>query len=402
MSVHCCSRRSVVSRQCVCVCVLFSLLYLFDPGLVPANESTPLYRRTVRVGNTVYLSAQGNQDPLTGNRPTNMRAATRLAMTNLKQGLEAEGLTFSDVVSAQVWLTDLAQYAAMNDAYRSFFGDRFPTRTTLGVAALPGGSVVQIAMVAYVGTKTHIPPGTANSKLPFSPAILAGDTLYLSGQVGLDPATGKLVQGDVATHVRQALANIERLLQAADMDFSNVVSSYLYLQDPDQFAAASQAYLTKLTREPRPARMPMGVAALPLNSPVEITMIASRRPRQERRGQDQPASGAYSRGLLCDGVLHLAGVFRREGSLQDQIDSCVTWLKPILDAANMSLQDVVEVRIYLAEIQDYPQVAAAYRRHFPENPPTLAVIAVPKLPARSRVMMGVVAAAPTASPKPSN
>lgn len=376
---------------------LLSLLLLFSAGSSIARASTALYRRTVRVGNTIYLSAQGDRDPLTGNRPTDMRAATRLAMNNLKRGLAAEGLTFNHVVSAQVWLTDLAQYDAMNAIYKTFFETIVPTRTTLGVSALPGGGVVQIAMVAYTGTKTTIGgPAAALNSLPFSPAILAGDTLYLSGQIGLDPATGQLVEGDLATHVDQALENIERLLKAADMDFSHVVSSYLYLQDVDQFAAASAAYLTRITQEPRPARMPMGVAALPRDSPVEITMIASRKTRQERRGADQPASGAYSRGLLSDGVMHLAGVFRRAGSLAEQVNSCIAWIKPILAAGSMSLRDVVEVRVYLADMQDYPQVAAAYRRHFPEDPPTLAVVAVPKLPAKSRLMMGLVAA--TASP----
>ncbi|MAV34929.1 MAG: hypothetical protein CMJ59_05680 [Planctomycetaceae bacterium] len=357
-----------------------------------ADDVGRVSQDTLRVGDTLYLSAQPGLDPAGANPPTEMGAATRLAMRRLQRALAAEGLDFSDVVSAQVWLTDLGKYGAMNSAYRTFFAKRFPTRTTLGVAALPGGALVQIAMVAFAGPKRVIRPADAKaSDLPFSPGILAGDTLYLSGHVGVDPATGQLIEGGVADHVKQTLQNIGEVLKAAQMDFSHVVSSYLYLQNPDAFGIASQAYLTRINQEPRPARMPMGVAALPLGSPVEITMIASRKVRQERRGKDQPPSGAYSRGLLNDDVMHLAGVFRREGTLSSQVDSCIAWIEPILQAGGMGLGDVVEVRIYLAEIQDFPEVADAYRRHFSDAPPTLAVIAVPKLPAKSRIMMGLVA-----------
>ena len=369
------------------------LLALIVGGQNASAQEHPLLQQTIRVGDTLYLSGQAGRNPVSGKHPTEMGAATRQAMLNLKHGLAAEGFKFSDVVSAQVWLTDLGKYQEMNSAYRSFFKQRFPTRTTLGVAALPGGSVVQIAMVAVKGPKKVIfPKGAKKTGLPFSPGILAGDTLYLSGHVGIDPRTGKLIEGDIGVHVNQTIKNIEGVLKAAGMDLSHVVSAYLYMENVDDFGAASKAYVSMFTQEPRPARLPMGVAALPLDSPVEITMIASRKSRRAVLGKDQPPSGNYSRGLLSGNVMHLAGVFQRKGTMQDQVGVCVNWLEAVLKAGGMSLSDVVEVQIYLSDIKNYAAMTEAYKQHFPNNPPTLAVIAVPRLPANSKIMLGLVAA----------
>ncbi len=378
---------------------LVAALALFAAPMAPsatkdlAADGAPPQRDAVRIGDTLYLSAQGSRDPVTGDHPGDLQAATNVVMQKLKRQLEMAEFDFSDVVAAQVWLTDLGHYSAMNEAYGSFFGERFPTRTTLGVAALPDGSPVQISMVAVKGPKKVIhPPGDAKAGLPFSPGVLAGDTLYLSGHVGIDPQTGKLIDGDTSAHVLQTLENIHQVLKAAEMDFSNVVSAYLYMTDADQFGAASAAYLTKITQDPKPARLPMSVAALPLGSPVEITMIASRSSRRAVIGAGQPPSSSYSRGLLSGGTLHLAGIFRRNGELREQVDSAVEWMSAILSAGELSLSDVVDVRIYLAAETDAGAVASAYETHFPEQPPALSVVVVPRLPAKSQIMMGVVAA----------
>jgi reactive intermediate/imine deaminase len=357
-----------------------------------ADDASPLFRQTIRVGDTLYLSGQGSRDPENGKHPEGMGAATRQAMLNLKRGLDAEGFSFSDVVTSHVWLTDLGKYKEMNAAYRSFFKESFPTRTTVGVSGLPGGSTVEIAMVAVTGPKQVIyPRGSERGNLPFSPGILVDDTLYVSGQAGIDPKTGKLVEGGFADHVSQTLKNIGAVLDAAQMDFSNVVSTYVFIQDVDNFGALNPVYKS-FTKQPRPARLPVGVASLPLNSPVEITMIASRKDRQPILGKDQLASENYSRGLLSNGRMHLAGVFARDGTMKEQVEKLVRWNESILKAGNMNLSNVLEVRVYLADGDDFEAMNQAYREHFPTNPPTRATIFVPRLPAKSKIMMGFVAA----------
>ena len=351
------------------------------------------FPQTRQVGDTLYLSAQGNRNPKTGERSSDMGAATRQVMLNLKRELDANGYDFSDVVASHVWLTDLGKYQQMNSVYRSFFSNQFPVRTTVGVSGLPGESPVQIAMVAFKGPRKVIfPHGATPADLPFSPGILAGDTLYLSGHAGIDPQTGKLVEGDMRTHVLQTLRNTQGVLQAAGMDFEHVVSAYVFVQDLDQFSEASEAYLSVFDTEPRPARMPMGVAAIPLNSPVEITLIASRKPRQALLGEGQPFSGGYSRGLLNGDTLHLAGIYRRKGTIQDQVDSALEWIRSLLTAGDMGVENMAELRVYLSDINNETMVREACKKHFSVSSPALSVIGVPRLPADCEIMMGVVAA----------
>ena len=107
---------------------------------------------------------------------------------------------------------------------------------------------------------------------PFSPAVRSGGLLFLSGQVAEDPATGGLLDGDVAAQTRQIFANIGRLLHAAGRSLEDVVRVGVYLTDMDDYAAMNEAYAEQFQR-PYPARTAVAVAALPLDARIEIDMV---------------------------------------------------------------------------------------------------------------------------------
>ena len=107
---------------------------------------------------------------------------------------------------------------------------------------------------------------------PFSPAIRAGATIYLSGQVGQDPATGRLVDGGVTPQMEQALTNARSILEAAGRSFADVVRVGIYLADMGDFQAINAVYARHF-EAPYPARTTVGVAALPLGAAVEVDMI---------------------------------------------------------------------------------------------------------------------------------
>jgi 2-iminobutanoate/2-iminopropanoate deaminase len=109
---------------------------------------------------------------------------------------------------------------------------------------------------------------------PYSPAVRAGQLLFVSGQIPLDPATGQLVSADIAGETRRVMDNIGALLAAGGLDFSAVVRSTVYLTDLQDFAAMNAVYGTYFT-EPFPARATVQVAALPRNARVEIDVIAT-------------------------------------------------------------------------------------------------------------------------------
>jgi 2-iminobutanoate/2-iminopropanoate deaminase len=109
---------------------------------------------------------------------------------------------------------------------------------------------------------------------PYSPAVRAGQLVFLSGQVPMDPATGNLVDGDIAAQTRRVFDNLGALLTAAGLTFANVVRTTVFLADMNDFAAMNQVYATYFS-EPYPARSTVQVARLPKDARVEIDLIAS-------------------------------------------------------------------------------------------------------------------------------
>ena len=109
---------------------------------------------------------------------------------------------------------------------------------------------------------------------PYSPAVRAGQLLFVSGQVPLDPATGQMVEGGIAEQTRRVLDNIGALLKAADRSFADVVRTTIFLADMNDFGAVNDIY-GQYFSEPYPARATVQVARLPKDARVEIDVIAS-------------------------------------------------------------------------------------------------------------------------------
>jgi len=116
-------------------------------------------------------------------------------------------------------------------------------------------------------------PNAAKPIGPYSPAIRAGNLLFISGQVGFDPVTGALIDGDISAQTDQVMRNIGALLEAAGTDFAHVVRTTVFLADMGEFAAMNAVY-ARYVVDPAPARSTVQVAALPRNARVEIDVIA--------------------------------------------------------------------------------------------------------------------------------
>ena len=110
---------------------------------------------------------------------------------------------------------------------------------------------------------------------PYSQAVAQGELVFLSGQIGLDPASGALVPGGITAETEQVLTNLAAVLAAAGLGFEHVVRTTIYLVDLADFATVNDIY-GRYVREPYPARATVGVAALPRGARVEIDAIAVR------------------------------------------------------------------------------------------------------------------------------
>jgi 2-iminobutanoate/2-iminopropanoate deaminase len=117
------------------------------------------------------------------------------------------------------------------------------------------------------------PEKIPNTGLPYSPGILVGNTLYLSGNLGRDPVTAELVRGGIDAETRQALANMREVLKAAGMEFKDVTTVTAYITSFDDFARFNTIYREYFPSDP-PARATVQVAALNAGAHVELQMIA--------------------------------------------------------------------------------------------------------------------------------
>ena len=108
---------------------------------------------------------------------------------------------------------------------------------------------------------------------PYSQAIQAGNTIYVSGQIPVDPATGEFAGADIETQTRQSLTNIRNILASAGADMSSVVKTTVLLSDIGNFAAMNGVY-AEFFSEPYPARAAFQVVALPKGALVEIEAVA--------------------------------------------------------------------------------------------------------------------------------
>ena len=110
---------------------------------------------------------------------------------------------------------------------------------------------------------------------PYSQAIVAGNLVFASGQLPIDPATGQFAEGGIAEQTRQSLTNVSQVLAAAGTDLAHVVKTTVFLSDMANFGAMNEVYAT-FFNQPYPARSAVAVKTLPKDAMVEIEVVAER------------------------------------------------------------------------------------------------------------------------------
>ena len=123
-------------------------------------------------------------------------------------------------------------------------------------------------------TKTPVNPKNAAPPVgPYNIAVRAGDLLYCSGQIPLDPISGEMVTGDIEVQARRALDNVKLILEDQGLTFANAVKATIYLTNMADFGMANEVY-AEYFQEPYPARAAVAVAELPKGANIEIELIA--------------------------------------------------------------------------------------------------------------------------------
>jgi 2-iminobutanoate/2-iminopropanoate deaminase len=343
-----------------------------EKRFITADGKRPsgLFAPGVMVGKTLYVAGKGDYRP-----NEEFPAKVKNCLAEIEKTLKQAGLGFEHVVKSFVYLEDHDKYDEMNKYYGEFFPKNPPARTTLGVAQVPGDSRLEITCIAYAGEKKTI--GSPPAGRPYSPGILAGDTLYISGKGdqntdGSHPATFE-------EQVRQCMRNVEATLKEAGLDFRYVVLSHVFLDDEKNYPTTARMYREFFKEGDEPACVPVVVDWIPGGSHVEVTCIATT--NLAARRVVRPASFNprrvlinHSPGVWAGNTLYLSG----EAGFQDasgfvpgiekQFHEMAKRQIAVLDAAGLTLEDIVSGNVYLADIDEYQGMNALYREYFSKGP----------------------------------
>jgi 2-iminobutanoate/2-iminopropanoate deaminase len=239
---------------------------ILPEGWVPSLNP---YSYAIKSGDTVFLSGlvsrNGRDNAVV---PGDVGTQTRTVLRNAAEILLAAGLSRDHIVSARVYLPDASDFAAMNAAYRESFANGFPARATVKAGLAGPGFSVEITFTASAAPRTIV--GTPPAGVPISPAVRAGNLLYLSGALGNTPETA----GDPGAQTRETLARIRRTLEAAGASPGDIVEGMVYLKDVAYFGAMNEHYRA-FFGSAFPARTTVGAPLVVDDGLVEIMFLAS-------------------------------------------------------------------------------------------------------------------------------
>jgi reactive intermediate/imine deaminase len=350
------------------------------------------------VGDALYISGKGSRDPQTGKHPEGFEAQVRQALENCGISLKEAGLGFSNVVNSNVYLTDIKNFQAMNKVYKTYFPQNPPARTTVAVPALPGDSPIEITFIASRNPSRRAisPEGVkASPNDLFSMAVEVGELVYLSGQGSRHYLSKEFPSGSFEAHVRQTLDNSGAVLKAAGLDFSNVVKADVYLTDIKNIEKMNEVYKTYF-RADRPVRATVEVSALPGDPPIEITLVAAKNTAADRKivtPEGTPPNMPFSPGVMLGDRFFLSGKAGfAKGGIEAQVKEVMDGQGVLLKAAGLDFSDIVDGKVYLADIQDYAAMNQVYGTYFKGARPARTCVAVSELVADSRVEISFVAA----------
>jgi reactive intermediate/imine deaminase len=346
---------------------------IVDAGPAPVGPYSP----AVKAGGLIYVSGTLAQDDTGALMASgDVAAQTRRVLDRMHEVLAAAGSSLEQVVAATVYLRSAADFQAMNGAYRTYWPKDPPTRTTVITGLLPGADV-EIAMVAVPNgaerTVMH-PAGWVKSPNPYSYAIRTGDTLFLSGLVPRNGRDNSTVSGDIRAQTKAVMDNAGELLQAAGMDYSNIVAARVFLPDTSGFQQMNEVYRGYFPPGALPARATVKAGLAGSQYAVEMTFVAASAPR-ERTGPGQNLSGAVRAGsrLYLSGVL--GSTAGNSGDAAAQTREVMARIRKTLEAAGYTPADVVDAVVYLSDLSLFQAMNGEYRAFFQKDFPARATVA---------------------------
>jgi 2-iminobutanoate/2-iminopropanoate deaminase len=249
----------------------------------------------------------------------------------------------------------------------------------------------------YKASRKFLYPDAFRAGRPYSPGVLAGDTLYISGQIDRDPQTGAQPQG-ISAQTRLAMSNVGHVLRAAGMDYGNVVSCHVQLADMGNYQQMNEVYGGYFGPDYYPARTTLEVPGLPNGANIEITCIAYADKSKiavvtPPAGSIPAARGPYKPAVWAGDTLYVSGTGGRkphtdelDATIEGQTKQTMENIGQVLAAAGLEHQDAVFTNVYFLDPGGYQgptygQLNSVYRNYFRLGlAPSRASFCVSKLP----------------------
>jgi len=324
--------------------------------------------------------------------PGDVKAQTKRTLDNLAGVLKAAGSSIANVASVNVYLKSAADFAAMNEVYRTYWPKDPPVRTTIVSTVAAPEALIEIAMVAIPnGRERRVihPSGWIQSPNPYSYGIKSGNTLFLAGLVARNGKDNSVVAGDVTVQTKAVLDNAGEILKAGGMTFADVASSRIYITDTAMFQAMNAAYRPYFPKDP-PARATVRAGLMGPQFVVEITLVAvSGTPKQaittpNADGTPGTVNPNLSSAIRVGNRLYVAGLLGNtdatKGDVKAQTRETLVRIARTLKAAGFEWKDVVDSLVYLTDVGTFAAMNEAYREVFKAD-----------FPARATVQSGLVA-----------
>jgi reactive intermediate/imine deaminase len=246
---------------------------------------------------------------------------------------------------------------------------------------------IVIAAAAGADRRVIVPPAGPKPVGPYSPGILVGDYLYVSGQGSRTPDGREL--GSFEERARQCLENVKAIVEAAGLTMEHVVYAHLYLDNLANLGVADRVWRTYFGKNP-PARAVVGVKRMPTDTPIEITVVAVRDLAHKKVVELPRGEG---RAVLTHDRLYLASVHGRDlatgkppADPAEEVRTALERAEKVLKAAGLSLAHMVFINPYLTAAMPMEVMNRLYARYFEfGNTPARATLRMNELPGRRQL-----------------
>jgi reactive intermediate/imine deaminase len=391
-----------------------------EPIRSDAPKPLANYSEAFRVGDLVFAAGQIASDYKAGVPPearthpnfpyygSDIKLQTRYILQNLQKTFAAAGSSLENVVKAQVFLTDLANFNGFDEVWKEFFPTP-PPRTTVGTSGLlVRDTLVEIDLIGLVSggdlarevVRSDAPQPLAN----YSEAFRAGDLVFAAGQIASDYRTGvppearrgenfPFYGSDIKLQTRYILQNLRKTFAAAGSSLENVVKAQVFLTDLSNFNGFDEVW--KEFFPTPPPRTTVGTTGLLVKGTlVEIDLIAaagSLRPAPIRSDAPQPLAN-YSEAFRVGDLVFAAGQIASDyktgvppearrgenfpfygSDIKLQTRYVLQNLQKTFSAAGSSLSRVVKAQVFLADLADFNGFDEVWKEFFPTPPPRTTV-----------------------------